>query len=481
MKKFSYSDLIKDSAIFAVGGLGSKLIVFLLIPFYTYHITKSEFGTYDLINTLINLLLPILNLAIFEATLRFSLDEKYNKNTVMSNSIVLFMVSLIPICIVTSLLIILTQLDMSLLILSSLVLILGSLQKILTQFIRGIKKIKLFAINGILISVFTGLFSLILVSYYNLGLNGILMATIISLFISNIWLILAGKINNYISFNSIQIKVFKEMLLYALPLIPNTLSLWATSSVNRIIILYFLGTSENGIFAVAFKIAAIMTLINSFFFQSWQIIASEQFHSKNRNIIYKKVFSNFSTTMILAASLLIIIIKPLYSIIVENSYYIGWRYIPFLIIAAVFSSFSSFLGTNYSASKQTNGVFKTTILGGLTNIIMCLILIPKFGLYGVSISLLLSYFVIWMARIKDTNKILEVNHSYKSTYLQCFILVIQATVIQLNVSYLYIYIIEIILFILIIVLNREFLLKIYNKLYYFLKLRRGANFVKHKR
>ncbi|WP_232684040.1 polysaccharide pyruvyl transferase family protein [Leuconostoc mesenteroides] len=43
--------------------MGSKLINFLLVPFYTYIITEVEFGTIDLLTTNINMLLLIVTLS----------------------------------------------------------------------------------------------------------------------------------------------------------------------------------------------------------------------------------------------------------------------------------------------------------------------------------------------------------------------------------------------------------------------------------
>ena len=41
-----------------VGRLGSKLLVFLLIRFYTYILTQEQYGTADLISSAANLLIP---------------------------------------------------------------------------------------------------------------------------------------------------------------------------------------------------------------------------------------------------------------------------------------------------------------------------------------------------------------------------------------------------------------------------------------
>ncbi|EGP4897629.1 polysaccharide biosynthesis protein, partial [Enterococcus faecium] len=74
-----YKRLISNSLIFAVGNFGSKILLLLLVPFYTFQLTTSEYGTADLVTTTINMLLPIVTLSIYEATLRFTIGEDENR------------------------------------------------------------------------------------------------------------------------------------------------------------------------------------------------------------------------------------------------------------------------------------------------------------------------------------------------------------------------------------------------------------------
>ena len=67
--KSKYKSLLKDTAIFAVGNMGSKMILFLLVPLYTNCLTKEEYGISELVFTLAQLLTPFFTVAIHEAIL----------------------------------------------------------------------------------------------------------------------------------------------------------------------------------------------------------------------------------------------------------------------------------------------------------------------------------------------------------------------------------------------------------------------------
>lgn len=45
-----YKRLLSNTLIFAIGTFSSKVLVFLLVPFYTNLLTKGEMGTADLID-----------------------------------------------------------------------------------------------------------------------------------------------------------------------------------------------------------------------------------------------------------------------------------------------------------------------------------------------------------------------------------------------------------------------------------------------
>ena len=81
-----YRKLFSNSAIFAIGDLGSRVISFLLLPLYTYYLTTEQYGVTDLILTTVNLLLPVVFLSIQNAVLRFIMDKSEKTDEIVSNT-----------------------------------------------------------------------------------------------------------------------------------------------------------------------------------------------------------------------------------------------------------------------------------------------------------------------------------------------------------------------------------------------------------
>ena len=55
---------------YAVGTFGSKVIYFLLVPFYSFFLSKSELGFYDLILASLTILTPIITIQVSDAVYR---------------------------------------------------------------------------------------------------------------------------------------------------------------------------------------------------------------------------------------------------------------------------------------------------------------------------------------------------------------------------------------------------------------------------
>ena len=79
-----YKYLLKNIGLLTLSSFTTKLLSFFLVPLYTNVLSTTEYGTYDMFNTTIGVLLPILTLNIQESVMRFSLDDKLDENSILS-------------------------------------------------------------------------------------------------------------------------------------------------------------------------------------------------------------------------------------------------------------------------------------------------------------------------------------------------------------------------------------------------------------
>lgn len=66
--------------------MGSSIVSFILVRFYTELLSTEQYGTIDFLTTLSSMLIPFITLAIVEAVLRFGIDNE-DKISVLSNGL----------------------------------------------------------------------------------------------------------------------------------------------------------------------------------------------------------------------------------------------------------------------------------------------------------------------------------------------------------------------------------------------------------
>lgn len=70
--------LAKNTFIIFLSKIFTQFISFLLLPFYTCYLSNSSYGTIDLINTYISLLVPVLTIQLEAALFRFLIEKRGN-------------------------------------------------------------------------------------------------------------------------------------------------------------------------------------------------------------------------------------------------------------------------------------------------------------------------------------------------------------------------------------------------------------------
>ena len=82
-----YKKLASNTIVFAIGTFSSKLLTLILTFFYTRVMATGDFGGATLIQNAVNILVPIVTLAVNSAALRFALDKQSDKKCVFSTGI----------------------------------------------------------------------------------------------------------------------------------------------------------------------------------------------------------------------------------------------------------------------------------------------------------------------------------------------------------------------------------------------------------
>ena len=434
MKK-QYKNLVTNSIVFTIANFGSKVITFLMVPLYTYLLTPKDYGTIDLVTTISGLLLPIIFLCVSDAVLRYTMSNKFSNKDVLSISLKIYITGLALFGIVLFIISLFKDINSYKFYLFCIVATNGLLL-IFNQFLRGIGKIKEFAINGTLYTLMFVLSNFILLVLLKVGKSGYFLSLIIANIICILYAVLISKAYKYITIRTSR-DIFLVMITYSLPLIPNSLMWWVMDASDKFIITYFLGVNANGIYAISKKLPTIIDTFHSIFNQAWQISAIEEADSANSVEFTSNVYKIYTYLLFLIVSGLLVVSRIMVEYLLSSSYYESWKYIPFLLLSVSFSSLSGFLSANFIANEKTSIIFKTTLYGAVVNTILNFILIPFIGINGAAIATMASYYMVLIVRERliRKNKGIEILFNRKFIFSLIGLQIIVYYIFPINVAF----------------------------------------------
>lgn len=456
MKRYIY--LIKNMGLLTISSFGSKLLSFFLVPLYTSILTTKDYGIYDIFNTTIMLLLPILTSGMLEAVLRFPLTDKKNKNEIYFIGIKHLLrgfIILILICLVNYLFSVSSTLKQYGILFLAMYFTAATSQ-LLQSYARGIEMIAALAISGIigaLTVIALNIWFLLflkwgLVGYFLANIAGMLLTTIYLLFALNVW-----KINPFKKV--INKKLEKSMLEYAIPTIANSISWWVNNAADRYIIIGLFGLATNGIYSVSYKIPSIMTVFQNIFNQAWSISAVQEFDPNDSKGFYRNIYRMTNFFMVIVCSGLILTTKIFAKILYQGQFYTAWKYVPFLLISVLFGSLVGVLSGVFVAVKDSKRLGVSTVIGAFINVISGVLLSLIFGPIGAALGTTLSYVVVWIIRLIDIKKYMHLSINLCRDICTYILLFIQALCILFTKSTMTTYLLQTIFFFVILITNYE--------------------------
>lgn len=393
-----YKKLASDTLIFSIGNFGSKFISFFLTPFFTFYLTPKELGEADYYGTLVNLIVPIVTVNIFEALLRFTISERYLKREYLATAMKFYGMIVMTVLMISGGSAIITgKTDMLLIV--GMVVVQGYYQIIL-QYIRALNKIKLFAGSGLFFSGLLFGTNYLFLAQYHLGVKGYLYAHILAYTIILFMLIVKENILQIVFKTSFSLTLAKEMLRYCLPLIPNSLLWWTISVSDRFLIIHYIGLSAAGMYVVANKMPIVISMFYQVFNQAWQMTIIEMKQDKERQFYYNQLFGIIFCLLMLLYSVSLLVLEPVVQRLIQPAFFESIRYVPWLLLGVIMSSLSTFVGAKYLVSKRTNQLFITSLVGAIVNLALNLLLIQPLGMIGTGISTFVSYLFVLFLRLR---------------------------------------------------------------------------------
>ena len=394
----STKKLLSGSAVYFVGNALTQLVSLLLMRFVTGNITPEEYGFFNLVTTISNLAIPFVTLQVADAVFKFVLkaeDEKEKKEYFS----ICFFISVVSIVLIYAIVFGISffyTINHTFLVatyVASYALI-GIYQKIT----RCLGKNSVFVTGNLLKTVIFLALEILLISTFDMGIEALLLAHIISLTFAVIYTELRTHAIKYFSFKAIHPSVFKKMMRFSIPLIPNACFWWLTSSINHVIVSARLGMDVNGIYSVAGKFTSVLVMVTSVLNMSWQDTAIAEYGNEGFGAFLTKTFNTYVKLIFSAIAVLCPLIALILPYMIDPSYYDAIQFTPFLMIASGTSAMSGFMAQIFVGKGKTNSVLMTSIFGMIANILVIVLLVDKIALWAAVLGSLAADVVLFGSR-----------------------------------------------------------------------------------
>ncbi len=391
--------LIKNTGIIGLGMLCTKGVSFLLLPLYTSLLSTSDYGTVDFVFTLVSLIAYTLTLQFEQGVFRYLIDcrdnkekqKKYITTTLLFIAFITAVGVLITVIVCAS-----VSYGYTLYLVFNVIAVVFS--SIICQIARGLDKTTIYTIGSFISASSQIVFNVVFIVGLKWNIGGMLTAFILGNLLCISFVAYKCRLISYFSIKSFDKTILKELLKYSLPLVPNTLCWWLINCSDRFIIVRFLGTSANGIYAIANKFPTVFSAFTRVYQMSWAENAAESSNAEDRDNYYSKIMNQSICFIIYMCAGGLALLPFIFKYLINSNYSESYYNILILLVAGVFNCWSNLYGSLFGALKHTKTIAVTTVFAAIVNVGLNLLFINKIGLYAASFSTLAAYIIVTAIR-----------------------------------------------------------------------------------
>ena len=395
---------IKASFFYLLGNLFDKAIAFITVPIFTRLLSVEEYGILNTYTSWVSVFAIVVGLSLGQTLRSAYYDKKDRLDSYLSSIYSLSIIDLIVTVIIV--MVLSNYFDFQI---TRYMLLLCVIQSFM-QFVRDTFAMKLMMemdyIKRTLVLALPNIAVAILSVFLIMNMDserymGRIYAYVIIYFLIGITCL----INQYRRGRTIiNFSDWKYGLSLSIPLIIHSFSCVLLSSSDRIMITKFVGATETGIYSLVYNMSLMITVITSSLENVWIPWFSKKMTISDKHSINKAVGPYIMCSSVLVSS--IMFVSPeLIRFLAPMEYWDGRFLIPPLMIS-VFVTFLYTLSTNLEYyKKSTKTIAKNTAIAALSNLILNLIFIPRFGSVAAAYTTLASYIISFFMHYRDGKKL----------------------------------------------------------------------------
>ena len=432
---------IKTAGTYLAGNVLSKLVSFFLIPLYTNKLTTTDYGDYDVVITMITLLVAVAFFQLWDGMFRFSFDFEDNDDKYRIINVCMKGYGLGLIVFSIAFIVLSKVMPLTYPLLTYVFGILFGLQYMYSFAARVFLLNNLFVASGLANTLTIAATNIVLILYYHMGVQSLYYAQIAGGLVQIIIIEKKLKLFSNTCNTFFSITLFKRILKFSLPLCIATVSYWLLSGYTKIVINSICGSNENGLFAVASSFAGMAVIAVNVFQFAWNETAYLMANEKTRISTYRKCIDLLFCTVWICCAAFCSAISIIFPYFVGKSFQESAVVIPYLMIGISANAIAGFLGTLFMTEQKTSYIMISTLAAAFTNIALSGRFTRSSGLIGAVVVLSASFILLLLLRLIYIKRTMGITVSAVSllsilTVVPSIIIYTHSMGVMVNIAYI---------------------------------------------
>ncbi len=426
--------LAKESLVYGVSSIVSRFLNFLLVPFYTHVLSTAEFGVSNIVFALVAFLNIVYQFGFDSAYLRLAADvdgpgrKKLFATAFFSQTLgtVIFSGVLLSLSGPLGRIFLIPDQNRILLAFAAGILILDTLTVVPFAHLRlehAALRFALLRLGNVVLNIAANWF---FVLHQHKGLEGVFWANLVASAGTFIFILPILWANVRMTFDT---EAFRQLIKFGLPLVPAGLYGIVNEMAGRLC-LGFLKPEDierlypgrgydvlqlTGIFSAAWKLGVFGLLLVQMYRMAWQPFFLQRHKDPDAPELFGNILRYLCLFIGYASVTLMVFLDKLVALpilgrpLIDRAYWVGLEIVPGVLLAYAFQAWFIHFTLGIYIAKQTRYLIWSNGLGAAVTVGGNLLLIPRFGLWGATLSAILCYIVIAVMVMRKSQRLFPIS------------------------------------------------------------------------
>ncbi len=391
----------RHSVVYGIGGILTKAVSFLLLPFYTHYLTPRDYGVLEILDLSMSLLAMFLNMGVTAALLKYygSAETDEERRNVIGSTF-LFALSTgafiffagMPFIPKLTLFLLGPQVPSSYMFVSFGGFVLNYISNVPYTHLRAKEASGRIVVFDIVVAVAILTLNIYFIVSWHMSLFGVLLSPLIvgvaKMFVLIKWM-----------FQDIAIRMdwglLRRILRFGAPLILFNLTMFTLNFSDRYFLQRIVSLDAVGLYAVGYKFGFMLNfLLIQPFNMMWQARMYLVYRRTDHCRIFGQVFVLYSAALLLGGLGLALFGPEIVRIMADRSYAAAGSVVAPVSLAYVFLGIGYYLQLGMFLSARTGMIGLISAGAAIVNLALNEILITRFGMMGAAWATVLGFLAI---------------------------------------------------------------------------------------